>query len=71
MPIDNAGTNALISLLFAVLGFVLLFVGFRLFDILTPTDLSKKVFEEANVAAAIVTGAFVIALAIVIAAAIS
>ena len=71
MPIDNAGVNALISILFAVLGFVLLFVGYRVFDILTPTDLSKRIFEEGNVAAAIIAGAFVIALAMVVAAAIS
>ena len=71
MTIDHAGVNALISVLFAVLGFVLLFVGFRVFDILTPTDLTKKIFEEGNVAAAIMAGAFVIAMAIVVAAAIS
>lgn len=71
MAIDNVGPNALISVLFAVLGFVLLFVGFRLFDMLTPADLSKLIFEQGNVAAGIVMGAFVIALAIVVAAAIS
>lgn len=71
MPVDNVGPNALISVLFAVLGFVLLYVGFRVFDLLTPADLGKLIFEQGNVAAAIVMGAFVIALAIVVAAAIS
>ncbi|MBI2939648.1 MAG: DUF350 domain-containing protein [Chloroflexi bacterium] len=63
--------NVLLSILFAVLGFVLLFVGYRVFDALTPTDLSKRVFEEGNMAAAVLAGAFVIGLAIVVGAAIS
>jgi len=41
------------------------------FDALTPTDLSRKVFEESNLAAALLAGAIIIGLAIVIAAAIS
>ena len=71
MAVDNVVPNALISVLFSILGFVLLFIGFRVFDILTPTELNKRIFEDGNVAAAIVTGAFVIALAMVVAAAIS
>lgn len=71
MPADHVGANALISILFSVIGFVMLFIGFRVFDILTPSDLNKRIFEEGNVAAAILTGAFVIAMAIVVASAIS
>jgi uncharacterized membrane protein YjfL (UPF0719 family) len=48
-----------------------LFVGFKVFDWLTPTDLSRDIFENGNVAAAILAGTFVLALAIVIHAAIS
>jgi putative membrane protein len=62
--------NMALSAIFAVLGFVLLFIGYRVFDWLTPTDLNRDVFEKANLAAAVLAGAFVIALAIVIAAAI-
>jgi len=69
--VEHAINNALLSLLFAVLGFALLFAGYKLFDIWTPADLSQKIFEEGNVAAAIMLGAFVIGLAIVVAAAIS
>ncbi|HTE84089.1 MAG TPA: DUF350 domain-containing protein [Dehalococcoidia bacterium] len=60
-----------LSVLFAVLGFLLLFAGYRVFDWLTPTDLNSDIFEKGNVAAAILAGAFVVALAIVIHAAIT
>lgn len=68
---ENLLNSVLLSLLFALLGFVLLFVGYRAFDALTPTDLSKRIFDDGNVAAAVLAGAFVIGLAIVVASAIS
>jgi putative membrane protein len=64
-------TNLFLSLVFALLGFILLFVGYRVFDKLTPTDLNKRIFEDGNVAAAILAGAFVLGLAIIVAMAIS
>ncbi len=45
---------------------VLLYLGYRLFDWLTPMDMQKKIFEENNTAVAITVGAFIIGLAIVI-----
>ena len=68
---DKTLHDVLLSILFAVVGFVLLFGGFKLFDWLTPTKLSSDIFEKGNVAAAVLAGAFVIALAIVIHAALS
>lgn len=65
------GTNILLSVLFALLGFVLLFIGYRVFDAMTPTDLNKRIFEDGNVAAAILAGAFVLGLAVIIAMAIN
>ncbi|NCA12890.1 MAG: DUF350 domain-containing protein [Proteobacteria bacterium] len=59
--------NMLLATVFSVLGFVLLFLGFKAFDRLTPGDLSRRIFDDGNVAAAIMAGAFVIAVAIVIA----
>lgn len=70
MPLDQLGTGIVLSIIFSVLGFVLLFVGYKIFDALTPLGLSKIIFEDGNQAAAIMAGAFTIALAIVIAAAI-
>lgn len=64
-------TNIVLSLVFALLGFVLLFLGYRLFDRLIPSDITKCIFEEGNVAAAILSGAFVLGLAIIVAMAIS
>ncbi|MCC6173729.1 MAG: DUF350 domain-containing protein [Chloroflexi bacterium] len=55
-----------LSLIFALLGFILLFVGYRVFDALTPTDLNKRIFHDGNVAAAVLAGAFVVGLAIVV-----
>ncbi|MBU6152284.1 MAG: DUF350 domain-containing protein [Chloroflexi bacterium] len=62
--------NILLATIFSVLGFVLLFVGYRMFDAVTPGNLSRRIFDEGNVAAAIMAGAFVIAVSIVIAASI-
>jgi putative membrane protein len=68
---DKTLHDVLLSILFAAVGFALLFGGFKLFDWLTPTNLSSDIFEKGNVAAAVLAGAFIIALAIVIHAALS
>lgn len=67
---EEAIRNALVSILFAVIGFLLMIIGYRVFDMATPTNLGQKIFEEGNVAAAVLAGAFALGLAIVIAAAI-
>lgn len=54
------------TIVYALLGMVLLFIGYRVFDWLTPTDLQEKIFKEGNVAAAILVGAFILGLAMVI-----
>ena len=51
-------------------GSMLLWVGYRLFDWLTPGDAHAKIFEEGNRAVAILAGSFVLGLALIIAAAI-
>jgi uncharacterized membrane protein YjfL (UPF0719 family) len=56
----------ILSLIYAAVGMVLLYLGYRIFDWLTPTDMQKKIFEENNTAVAITVGAFIIGLAIVI-----
>jgi uncharacterized membrane protein YjfL (UPF0719 family) len=68
--LETVGYNMLLSVLFAILGFVLLFIGFKVFDWLTPTDLASQVFENGNLAAAILSGAFIIGLALIVSAAI-
>ena len=54
------------TIVYALLGMVLLFIGYRVFDWLTPTNLQEDIFKNGNVAAAILSGAFIIGLAIVI-----
>ena len=55
-----------LTLIYAFLGIFLLFAGYRIFDWLTPTDLQEEVFKQGNVAVAVLTGSFIIGLAIVI-----
>ena len=64
-------TNLGLSALFALLGFIMLFLSYRLLDLLTPMNMGKRIFEDGNVAVAIFAAGFVIALAHIIAAAIS
>lgn len=71
MSLEAILTNLGLSVLFAVLGFILLVVCYRVFDALNPADLHARIFEDGNVAAAIVSAAFIIGLAIIIAAAIA
>jgi len=71
MDVATTLNDALLSILFAIIGFVLLFVGYKIFDWLTPTDLSDDIFRKGNMATAILAGAFIIGLAIVISHAIS
>jgi putative membrane protein len=56
----------ILSIIYAVLGMILLYIGYKVFDMVTPTDMQKKIFEENNTAVAITVGAFILGLAIVI-----
>ncbi len=67
---DTLLPNALISVLFALLGFVLLFIGYKVLDALTPANLSSLIFEQNNTAAALFSGAFIVGLAVIVASAI-
>lgn len=58
------------SVAFALVGIVLAVIGYRLFDLATPGDLHKEIFENKNVAAAILGGSLVLGLCFIIAAAI-
>ena len=58
------------SIVYAVLGGTLLLVAFKVVDWATPAELDREIFEKNNIAAAILAGAFLIGLALIIAAAI-
>ena len=50
---------------YGVLGILLTLLGFKLFDLITPFSLSKELAEDENRAVAIVTGAVILAVALV------
>jgi len=54
--------------LFGLSGIVLLIIGYYLWEIITPYNLRREIHENRNVAAAVVVAAFIIGMAIVIAA---
>jgi putative membrane protein len=54
------------SVLFSVLGILILFLAFWIVEKITPENLWKEILEKQNMALAIVFGAFIIAIAIII-----
>lgn len=59
-----------LSMVYAFVGIVLLFLSYKVFDALTPTNMNKAIFDEKNVAVAITVGLFMLGVATIIAAAI-
>jgi putative membrane protein len=59
-----------LTALFGLFGVLLAVAGYKLFDLCTPGQLHKEIVENKNVAAAIVGGAVVLGVCIIIAAAI-
>jgi uncharacterized membrane protein YjfL (UPF0719 family) len=60
----------LASLVYSVVGILILGVSFWIWEKVTPENLWKEILEKQNVALAIVAAAFMIALAIIISSAI-
>jgi putative membrane protein len=58
------------SVVYSVLGIVILVVSFYLFNKLTPGTLRREILEEHNTALAIIAAAFMLAVAVIISAAI-
>lgn len=68
---DNVLTNVGISIVFGVIGIVLLVFGYWFFDlVLTKIDFNQEL-KEKNVAVAIVIAGFMIAIGIIIAGVVS
>ncbi len=59
------------TVVFALAGMVLALLGYRLLDLITPGCLSKEIFENRNTAAAILGGALMLGICIIIAAAVA
>lgn len=60
----------LASLIYSVVGIVILGVSFWIWEKITPENLWREILEKQNLALAIVAAAFMIALAIIISSAI-
>lgn len=57
-------------ILYAIIGMALAFGGFKVFDMLTPGKLEEEILQKQNIAAAILVGAFMVGVCIIIAASI-
>jgi uncharacterized membrane protein YjfL (UPF0719 family) len=58
------------SVIYSVLGIVILIISFYIFNKLTPGTLRREIMEEHNTALAIMAAAFILAVALIISAAI-
>ncbi|MEI9918580.1 MAG: DUF350 domain-containing protein [Bacteroidota bacterium] len=58
------------SVVFSLVGIIVLGVCFWIFEMVTPENLWKEIIEKQNIALAIVSAAFMIAIAIIIGAAV-
>ena len=59
------------SIVFSIVGMVILVVGYKIFDLITPYDLNKLIADDNNTAAGIAVAGMLIALGLIVAAAIS
>ena len=69
MDLGHEGQVLIISVLYAVVGIVILLAAYRLFDAFTPAKIGDAIFHQGNVAAAVAVGAYMVGVAIIVAAA--
>ena len=56
---------------YGLAGILLAVAGYKLFDKLTPGDLHREIFEQKNIAAAILAGSVILGVAMILSAAMS
>jgi uncharacterized membrane protein YjfL (UPF0719 family) len=54
-------------IIFAVVGIAVAILGYKVFDKCTPGDLNKEIVENKNIAAAIIAGALILGVCIIVA----
>ena len=59
------------SIVFSVVGLVVLLIGYKIFDAVTPYHLNHEIAEDNNTAAGVAVAGLLIALGLIVAAAIS
>lgn len=68
---QNLLASLLASLAFGLAGILLMVAAFKVFDWMTPGNLGKEILEKGNIAAAILATGFLVAVALIVAAAFS
>ncbi len=66
---QSLGQAVAYMLIFAAVGIAVAVAGYKIFDKCTPGDLNKEILEHRNVAAAIIAGAVILGVSIIVAAA--
>lgn len=67
-PPTSLGDALIASTLFGLMGIALAIFGFKVFDWLTPGNLQDEIVKKGNIAAAVLAGAFIVGICIVVAA---
>ncbi|WP_309685349.1 DUF350 domain-containing protein [Armatimonas sp.] len=55
------------TLVFGVIGIILATIGFKVFDLAIKSDIEKEIFENKNIAAAILAGSVVLGISLIVA----
>ncbi len=66
-PPNSLWEAALATVVFGMLGIILAVIGFRIFDWVTPGHLEEEIVKKNNMAAALITAAFILGVCIIIA----
>lgn len=69
MDLARESQVLVLSLVYAFVGIAILLIAYKLFDLFTPTKIDDAIFQEKNIGAAIAVGAYMLGVAVVIAAA--
>jgi uncharacterized membrane protein YjfL (UPF0719 family) len=67
-PRQSLGEGLLSTTLFGVVGIVLAVLGFKIFDIVIHANIEKEIFENKNIAAALLAGAVILGVSLIVAA---
>jgi uncharacterized membrane protein YjfL (UPF0719 family) len=63
---DSFAWGVLTTVTFGLIGIVLAVIGFKLFDYLTPGKLEEEIVQKQNIAAAILGGAIVLGICLIV-----
>ena len=67
---NNLPLGLVAALIYSLLGIVVLMIGFKIFDWITPFSLNREIEEKNNTAAGVIVAGIMIALGLIVAAAI-